>query len=415
MLSRQFVESRARRRTAPEMFPAQPFAATTQPLQPPPGEAAQRPVFEVDGWTDRLGRLASRYRRQMIALGNLETRLFADEIERIGIDRPIFITGLARAGTTVLLESLERHPATVTHRYRDFPMVLTPIFWNRLLDRMPRRNAPPQERAHRDGIAVTAESPEAFEEVVWMAFFPELHGARRQDLLDGESSNPQFEHFFRDHVRKLLWLRGGTRYLSKANYNLSRLEYLLRLFPDARIVIPIRDPIWHIASLVKQHRLFCRGQHEDLRALRHLQRAGHFEFGLDRRPIAADDPDVARDVAALWRDGREIEGWALYWAHLHGFILRRLERSQRLRDATLVVRHEDLCAAPQPTIERVLAHCGLAVTEAHCHALARRFHAPTYYRPAFSEPELKVIRSHTSAVAGCFGYSAATERRVAVS
>src|SRR3546814_8123113 len=57
--------------------------------------------------------------------------LFRSEIERIGIDRPIFIAGLARAGTTILLESLERHPVTVTHRYRDFPMVLTPVFWNR--------------------------------------------------------------------------------------------------------------------------------------------------------------------------------------------------------------------------------------------------------------------------------------------
>ena len=415
MLSRQFVESRARRRTAPDMVQVRSLAPTAPAPQPLPGEATRRHVFEVDGWTDRLGRLASRYQRQMIALGNLETRLFADEIERIGIDRPIFIAGLARAGTTILLESLERHPVTVTHRYRDFPMVLTPVFWNRLLDRMPRRNAPPQERAHRDGIAVTAESPEAFEEVLWMAFFPALHDARRQDLLDGDSSNPAFERFFRDHVRKLLWLRGGTRYLSKANYNLSRLEYLLRLFPDARIVIPIRDPIWHIASLVKQHRLFCRGQHEDPRALRHLQRTGHFEFGLDRRPIAADDPDAAREVAALWRDGREVEGWARYWTHLHGFVLRRLERSQRLRDATLIVRHEDLCAAPQPTIERVLAHCGLAVTEAHCRSLARRFHAPIYYRPAFSEAELKIILAHTATVAGRFGYSGATERRMAVS
>lgn len=415
MLSRQFVDSRARRRTAPEAFPVRSLTPTTLRSPPATGQATRRPVFHVDGWTDRLGWLSSRYRSQMIALGNLETRLFADEIERIGIDRPIFIAGLARAGTTVLLESLERHPATVTHRYRDFPMVLTPVFWNRFLDRMPRRDAPPQERAHRDGISVTAESPEAFEEVLWMAFFPELHGAQRQDLLDGESGNPEFERFFRDHIRKLLWLRGGTRYLSKANYNLSRLEYLLRLFPDARIVIPIRDPIWHIASLVKQHRLFCQGQHEEPRALRHLQRAGHFEFGLDRRPIAADDPEAAREVAALWRDGREIEGWARYWAHLHGFVLRRLEGSQRLRDATLVVRHEDLCAAPQPTIERVLAHCGLAVTEAHCHALARRFHAPTYYSPTFSEPELKIIRSHTSAVAASFGYPVETERRIATS
>src|SRR3546814_2881115 len=89
MLSRQFVESRARRRTVPEVFPVRSFAPTTaiphpaasQPSpgsRPAPGEPTGRHVFEVDGWTDRLGRLASRYQRQMIALGNLESRLFAE-------------------------------------------------------------------------------------------------------------------------------------------------------------------------------------------------------------------------------------------------------------------------------------------------------------------------------------------------
>src|SRR3546814_7117987 len=103
--------------------------------------------------------------------------LFRSEIEPTTIDRPIFIAGLARAGTTILLESLERHPDTVTHRYRDFPMVLTPVFWNRLLDRIPRRPATPPERAHRDGISVTAESTAAFEEILWTAVFSILHDA----------------------------------------------------------------------------------------------------------------------------------------------------------------------------------------------------------------------------------------------
>src|SRR3546814_13043863 len=76
-------------------------------------------------------------------------------------------------------------------------MVLTPVFWNRLLDRIPRRPAPPQERAHRDGISVTAESPEAFEEILWMAFFSTLHDARRWDFLDAATRNPSFERFFR--------------------------------------------------------------------------------------------------------------------------------------------------------------------------------------------------------------------------
>ena len=50
------------------------------------------------------------------------------------------------------------------------------------------------------------------------------------------------EAFYRDHIRKLLWLRGGRRYLSKGNYNTTRIAYLARLFPDARFIVPVRDP-----------------------------------------------------------------------------------------------------------------------------------------------------------------------------
>src|SRR3546814_13405511 len=74
-----------------------------------------------------------------------------------------------------------------------------------------------------------------------------------------ETDCPEFERFFRDHLRKLLWVRRRPRYLSKANYSVTRMAYLLTLFPDARFVLPLRDPAAHIASLVKQPRLFCQG------------------------------------------------------------------------------------------------------------------------------------------------------------
>lgn len=402
LLARQLAENRSRR-TVPVS------QAVAQNRMPPPPRHGEASVFEVDPWTDRLGALAERFQRQLVWLGNLETRLFADELGP-AIDRPIYITGLARAGTTVLLEALERHPDTATHRYRDFPLVLTPMLWSRLLDRVPRRSAPPRERAHRDGITVTPESPEAFEEVVWMTFFPGLHGVGSEDFLDGRTSCPAFERFYSDHIRKLMWLRGGTRYLSKANYNVSRLEYLLKMFPDARFVIPVRDPVWHVASLMKQHRLFCAGQHQDSRASRHLRRAGHFEFGLERRPISADDPATALAIDRMWTDGQEVDGWARYWNHIYGFVRRRLDANQRLRDAALVVRWEDLCRAPHQTVDRILDHCRLSASRDFVDALAGRFRAPSYYAPSFSDAELEIIAACTAETARRFGYGEGTGR-----
>jgi hypothetical protein len=156
---------------------------------------------------------------------------------------------------------------------------------------------------------------------------------------------------------------------------------------------------------MKQHRLFCAGQHEDSRASRHLRRAGHFEFGLDRRAISADDPAAARQITELWRDGREVEGWARYWNHIYGFVLRRLAENQQLRDAALLVRCEDLCRTPRQTIDRILAHCELTASRDFVDDLAARFHAPSYYAPSFSETELRTISDCTAETASRFGYA----------
>src|SRR3546814_18222232 len=105
-------------------------------------------------------------------------------------------------------------------------------------------------------------------------------------------------------MRKLLWVRRRPRYLAKANYNGTRMEYLLKLFPDARFVLPLRDPAAHIASLMKQQRLFCEGERRHPAALEHMRRIGHFEFGIDRRPIHVGDGAIG-EVPIGRASGRE--------------------------------------------------------------------------------------------------------------
>jgi Sulfotransferase family len=365
--------------------------------------------FEVARWVDAVGGFVNRRPRLWIALGNIETRLMADEISATAVEEPVFISGLARAGSTILLEILARHPDVVSHRYQDYPLVFTPFWWNRLLERMPKREVPPAERTHQDGIAVGPASPEAFEEVLWMAFFPDLHQAPQSDVLGDETSHPEFEAFYREHIRKLVRVRGGRRYLSKGNYNATRLEYLQKLFPDARFVIPVRDPVWHIASLMKQHALFCKGCNRHPEAVRHLQRVGHFEFGLDRRPINAGDPARLARIADAWQRGDEVEGWSLYWAQIYGYLADRLAANPALKEAALVVRFEDMCRAPHETLERALAHCRLDASPAWLEDQAAVIRFPSYYRPRFTDDDLATIERHTAATARRFGYAGTSE------
>jgi hypothetical protein len=361
--------------------------------------------FHVSRWVDMLGGFISRRPELWIKLGDWETRLTADAIADVSIRQPIYVTGLARSGSTILLEMLSQFEDTVTHRYKDYPPVFTPYFWNWFLKRMPAQESQAVERTHKDGILITPESPEAFEEVLWMAFFPGIHDPATSSVLDGRTSNPRFEAFYRDHVRKLLAIRGGQRYLSKGNYNVTRLEYLLTLFPDARFIIPIREPAWHIASLMKQHRLLCEGERRHPRALEHMRRVGHFEFGLDRRPVNAGDDVCTEQVQRLWDKGREVEGWARYWSHIYGFVADRLDANPQLRAASRVVRFEDLCHAPGEMIRAVLDHCKLQDTQSLASQWESRIHAPSYYKPDFSAEELETIDRLTHATADRFGYA----------
>jgi len=360
--------------------------------------------FRVTPWVHRCGRFVANHPDLWIRLGNVETRMRAADIEDIGIVKPVFVCGLARAGTTILLETLAGHPQLGSHRYRDDPFLFTPLFWNSFLARLPQQRSAPAERAHADGIVVTADSPEAFEEVLWMAFFRRLHDPHSSGVLDGETACPDFERFFRDHLRKLLWVRGRPRYLSKANYNVARLEYLLKLFPDARFVLPLRDPAAHIASLMKQHRLFCEGEGRHPEALEHMRRIGHFEFGLDRRPINVGDGAMPAILRAF-HDGEEVRGQALYWASLHGWLADRLEANPALRAAVQLVRFEDLCGSPRDTLAALLAHCDLPDGGDLVAKAAERLRLPTYYRPDFTDAERATIAEITGPAARRLGYA----------
>jgi len=331
-------------------------------------------------------------------LGEFETAFFRRRLAGIEVDRPVFICGLARAGTTILLELLATCRGVATHRYRDFPFLWTPILWNRFQDRF-GSEAAPRERPHRDRIRITRESPEAFEEPLWRSYFPWLHDPDRSHRLTDANRDASFDQAFRDHIRKIVMLRRGRRYLSKANYNVARIEYLADLFPDARFIVPVRDPVAQVCSLVRQHALFSDYSKADPRAARYLAIAGHYEFGPQRVPINLDDRAMT-DVLAAWPAGDEFRGYAILWRRVAEHVLALADRT--LSERVMLVRHEDLCGDPAGTFAKLAAFARLEIDrDASAGRLADI--APT----ARAEPgdrALAAIREETGAVAPSLGY-----------
>ena len=84
-------------------------------------------------------------------------------------ERHVFVSGLARAGTTILMRTFFDTGQFRSLSYRDMPFVLMPGIWKNLSKSFQKQEKA-KERAHGDGIYVDFDSPEAFEEVFWRTF-----------------------------------------------------------------------------------------------------------------------------------------------------------------------------------------------------------------------------------------------------
>lgn len=358
--------------------------------------------FHVPAFLHVLGGLVQRHPSVWTWLGRLESRMLAEEIAPITVRMPIYVCGLARSGSTLLHEAVAAHPHVATQRIKDYPIVFTPYWWRRANAKPPSQA--PRPRVHQDGVLVTPESPDALEEMLWMAFFPRCHDPFHSCILSAEDHHPEFEDFYDRHIRKLLLAEAATRYAAKANYHVARLSYLLRLYPDARFIIPVRAPASHLASLLRQQHWFAQGQRRHPRALAYMQRSGHFEFGLDRRPMHLGDGERVRRIQSAWTAGEGIRGLALYWDMVYGYLAQLLETDVSVRQAALVVRYETLRADPHQTLRAVFAHCALPDPESLVERLAGAIRAPTSDESAFSAEDRAIIDMETADTARFWGY-----------
>ncbi len=336
-------------------------------------------------------------------LSRLESWALEEEIENQSISKPIYVTGIARSGTTIVTELIAKSPQITSHQYGDFPGMFTPYWRNWLNQRSSVSTPKSVERAHMDRITVSNKSPEAFEEVLWMTFDSALHNKKPITRIDPGGAPMDFLPFYRAHLKKLLLVRNRSRYLAKGNYNLLRLPWLHQHMDNPRIVLMTRNPIWHVASLMKQHKLFLAAQQHDSRTGRQLAASGHFEFGPLRRAPAYLGLEAQQTVTDLWAEGEEVRGWARLWAQGYTLALKYLADPQ-LASQILLVRYEDLCREPDSTIAAIAEHCQLDDLGPIAQQYASKLSPPDYYQPDFSGQELSMIASEVDETAAALGY-----------
>ncbi|MFQ5437395.1 MAG: sulfotransferase [Paracoccaceae bacterium] len=240
-----------------------------------------------------LHRVALTSPAMLRATMQMEQNRWKDEVFDDDAMAPVFICGLARSGSTLLLNRLMATGVFSASTYRHMPFVLAPNMWSGA-SRKHRTGARVAERAHGDGMSHSFDSEEAFEEVFWRAVGKTGGDARLfpWNAPVGAAAIEQFRGFMLSVVKA----GDGARYLSKNNNNVTRIPCLLKASRTARLVVPFRDPVHFSGSTLAQHLKFLKNHAGSPFDARYMAWLGHHEFGPGFRPFAAPGVEATQEV-----------------------------------------------------------------------------------------------------------------------
>lgn len=222
------------------------------------------------------------------SLYEIEKILFLKKTKNFKNNNHLFISGLPRSGTTFLLNYFYKTRQYGSLTYKDMPFVMAPNFFSKLKKKI---NLKKKERMHKDGIEYNVNSPEALDEV----FISKIN--------INELNN---------YINLILLNKKKTKYLSKNNLNYKRINNLVSIFPNAKILIPIRNPVDHAKSLLTQHINFISNQKKNNFVRSYMKYLNHHEFGIDH--ISWYKPINFKDYNDInyW-----LEQWYLFYKNIY--------------------------------------------------------------------------------------------------
>ena len=312
-------------------------------------------ALEEEAQLTLLGRLMARAEVARILESRLRIeKIFRDhpEIEDEEIVAPIFVTGLARTGTSLLHELLWRDPGN-----------RAPITWEMMYPaaavagsgediagtiaraerevRIQDHIVPAMRTMHELGAELPNECIYIFAHEFASDMFTGFFRIPSYTLWKGTADPAPWYAYHRRFLKLLQWKRPRRRWVLKAPSHMSHLETLFQTYPDAHVILTHRDPLQVLGSLA------------DLMASLQWMRS--------------DDPHYDEVVQAM----------AFGYAYLPGKVMEQRDSGALPADRILDVRYPDLVADPIGTVRRIYEHCGDPLT----HEAAERLEAWMRQRP----------------------------------
>jgi hypothetical protein len=219
-------------------------------------------------------------------------------------------------------------------------------------------------------MQVGYDSPEAFEDILWRAFWPEKYTDSGIALWGADDIKDDARTFFVEHMKKIIALRRPDRirdgrYISKNNGNIARLDLIGRMFPEAKILVPVRHPLEQAASLLRQHRNFIVMHKNEPFIRRYMADLGHYEFGDLHRRIAFSGIDKLLSN----RNPLNIDYWLAYWIAAFEHVFAR-------RNKVMLISYESTCADGNRALANICAQLEIP-EEGMLNTVASIFKAPS--------------------------------------
>ena len=282
-----------------------------------------------------------------------ERALTAPLMSRRPIDRPIFIVGAFRSGTTILEQILSSHPQVGVFWFftnAAYPAPVVSYYALRLLSRLRLLDEAPMGFLHNPRIGLTPFS--AFEcEWVWAQAGKNLWDPACTDLTTGaDFVNAHFERELRSIIQRHLLVQRARRFLNKNPIHLLRLPYLHRLFPDARFIYIVRDPVATVLSHYRMMQRIAAVIHPHARARRAIEEGLHLDVLTPRIKTSRYAETLA------WDRIHPLLGIAHQWRMMHLTALASLTANPALAQQTIFVDYAALTAQPTAQPAAVLSH-----------------------------------------------------------
>ncbi len=277
--------------------------------------------------------------------------IFFPRLREVEVRTPVFIVGHARSGTTLTHRLMCMDPGRFSY-FRLYEMFLPSLIEKKFVralgwidqhllgGRVDARIAAAEQRSslqatqemHRTGL----KEPEEDDFVLtfsmasgfWIVMAPYM-GELDFYYIDERSprARRRFMAFYKECIKRQLYANGTDKiHLSKNPTFCGRIGSLIETFPDARIVVMLRDPSDTIPSLLKL-----------------LQRTW--------KHAAWDQASIERSLRVL----------ADQSFHSYRYPLEVLERHPEVRQA--IVDYRDLIASPKRTITDLYAQLGFEVSD----------------------------------------------------